>query len=85
MTGVPTDTSFRYLSTKNSFREVPFSDGENNIRVALAELLANMSDEERASYPIDEDTFLPMYRSYLRKADQVLHWSDITQPEDLVS
>ncbi|THD25795.1 UDP-glucose pyrophosphorylase [Fasciola hepatica] len=84
MTGVPTDTTFQFLSTKSSFREVPFSDGENNIRAALTELRSSMSDEERENYPIDEETFLRMYRAYLKKDDQVLHWSDITQPEDLI-
>ncbi|VDP88427.1 unnamed protein product [Echinostoma caproni] len=84
MTGIPSRSSFRALASKSSFREVPFSDGENNIRSALNELQLEMSDEERETYPIDEDTFMRMYRAYLKKTDQFLNWGDITQPEELI-
>ncbi|KER29847.1 hypothetical protein T265_03640 [Opisthorchis viverrini] len=72
------------LQSKSSFREVPFSDGENNLRQALRDLVTSLPTDEREAYPIDEETFMRLYRGYLKHKDNILDWDKITQPEGLI-
>ncbi|TGZ65392.1 hypothetical protein CRM22_005876 [Opisthorchis felineus] len=72
------------LQSKSSFREVPFNDGENSLRQALRDLVSSLPSDEREAYPIDEGTFMRLYRGYLKHKDNILDWDKITQPEGLI-
>ncbi|KAF5403849.1 UTP--glucose-1-phosphate uridylyltransferase [Paragonimus heterotremus] len=73
------------LGSRSSFREVPFIDGEDNLRQAIKELVSSLPEEEREAYPMDEETFLRLYRSYLKHEDNIIDWEKITQPEGLIN
>ncbi|CAL8079926.1 unnamed protein product [Calicophoron daubneyi] len=84
MTAASSHATPSVISSRSSFREAVFNDGETNIRQALYEITSSMSEQDRELYPLDEGTFLRLYRAYLKQSDKMPDWDLITQPEELI-